>query len=88
MRGAVKGRVSKSVTCKLQIYAKCDFWRTVFNKELEFSEVKKDKRKKRQRSIGGMGIEHGGGYEGDEREVSEKCTILFLKFGFLTVICV
>jgi len=27
-------------------------------------------------------------YEGNEREVSEKCTILFLKFGFLTVICV
>ena len=27
----------------------------------EFSEVKKDKKKKRQRSIGGMGIEHGGG---------------------------
>ena len=27
-------------------------------------------------------------YEGNEREVSEKCTMLFLKFGFLIVICV
>ena len=32
-----------------------------FLRELEFSEVKKDKKKKRERSIGGMGIEHGGG---------------------------
>jgi len=61
VRGAVKGEVSKSITGKLQIDAKCDFWRTVFNRELEFSEVKKDKKKKRQRSIGGMGIKHGGG---------------------------
>ena len=61
VRGVVKGRVSKSVTRKLQIYAKCDSGEQFFNRELEFSEVKKDKKKKRQRSIGGMGIEHGGG---------------------------
>ena len=61
VRGAVKREVSKSITCKLQIDVKCDFWRTVFNRELEFSEVKKEKKKKRQRSIGGMEIEHGGG---------------------------
>ena len=41
-------------------------WNVISGKQFliesfEFSEVKKDKKKKRQRSIGGMGIEHGGG---------------------------
>ena len=60
-RGAVKGRVSKSVTCKLQIYANVISGKQFLIENFEFSEVKKDKKKKRQRSIGGMGIEHGGG---------------------------